>query len=237
MESPRSQPVRGATPPVLRVLLVEDDAGLQVALGERLARAGYAVDVESTGEPVVARATSQAFDVVLLDVMLPTVSGLDICAARREAGLEIPIIMLSACDRVGDRVAAFKLGADDYLIKPFAMAELLARIEARTRRTARGPIHRFGDVEVDVRAATIRRGGLAVELGATEFRLLCYFLERPGETLSRDELLERVWGYKAATASRTLDVHVASLRRKLEPAPRQPRHLLTVHGLGYKLIA
>jgi two-component system, OmpR family, alkaline phosphatase synthesis response regulator PhoP len=236
MDSPRSQPVRGATPPVLRVLLVEDDAGLQVALGERLARAGYAVDVESTGEPVVARATSQPFDVVLLDVMLPTLSGLDICAALREAGLEVPIIMLSAIDRVGDRVAAFKLGADDYLIKPFAMAELLARIEARTRRSAR-LIHRFGDVEVDVRAATIRRGGRAVELGATEFRLLCYFLERPGETLSRDELLEQVWGYKAATASRTLDVHVASLRRKLEPEPRQPRHLLTVHGLGYKLMA
>ena len=224
----------------LRILLVEDDRGLQMTLGDRLAREGYAVEIEGTGEPGLERAKTQPFDLVLLDVMLPKLSGFDVCVALRQAGIDVPIIMLTARGQVGDRVAGLKMGADDYLVKPFEMVELLARIEARIRRAPTrpaAPVYRFGDVTVDVRSSTVTRGGGPVELGAKEYRLLCYFLERPGETISRDELLEQVWGYKAATASRTLDVHVASLRRKLEHEPRQPQHLLTVHGLGYKLIA
>jgi len=222
-----------------RILLVEDDRGLQLTLGDRLAREGYAVEIESTGEPGLERARSQSFDLVLLDVMLPQLNGFDVCVALRQAGIDVPIIMLTARGQLADRVAGLKLGADDYLVKPFEIAELLARIEARVRRTPARPVphvHRFGDVTVDVRSSTIERAGRIVELGAKELRLLCYFLERQGETLSRDELLQQVWGYKAAIASRTLDVHVASLRRKLERQPHRPRHLLTVHGLGYKLV-
>jgi two-component system alkaline phosphatase synthesis response regulator PhoP len=147
--------------------------------------------------------------------------------------------MLTARGQIGDRVAGLKLGADDYLVKPFEMAELLARVEARVRRTSSRPalhVYRFGDVTVDVRKGAIERAGAAIELGAKEYRLLCYFLEREGRALPREELLEQVWGYKAETASRTLDVHVAGLRRKLERQPHQPAHLLTVHGVGYKFV-
>jgi two-component system, OmpR family, alkaline phosphatase synthesis response regulator PhoP len=222
-----------------RILLVEDDQGLQLTIGDRLRSEGYVVAIESQGDAGLARARSEAFDLLLLDVMLPRLSGFDLCVALREAGVDIPIIMLTARGQLADRVAGLKLGADDYLVKPFAMVELLARIEARVRRTpsrSAPPVYRFGDVTVDVRGPTIERAGQAVELAAKELQLLCYFIEHRGKILSRDELLAQVWGYNAATASRTLDVHVAGLRRKLEPQPRQPRHLLTVHGQGYKLV-
>jgi two-component system alkaline phosphatase synthesis response regulator PhoP len=226
-------------PAAPRILLVEDDQGLQLTLGDRLASEGYSVAIEGRGEAGLDRARSEPFDLVLLDVMLPRLTGFEVCVALREAGIDVPIIMLTARGLLADRVAGLKLGADDYLVKPFAMAELLARIEARVRRAparAPSPIYRFGDVTVDVRGPTISRDGQTIELAAKELQLLCYFLEHRGKTLSRDELLEQVWGYKAATASRTLDVHVAGLRRKLEPQPHQPRHLVTVHGQGYKLI-
>jgi DNA-binding response OmpR family regulator len=220
-----------------RILLVEDDRGLQLTLGDRLAREGYAVEIEGRGEPALERVRHQPFDLLLLDVMLPALSGFDVCAALRHAGIDVPIIMLTARGQVGDRVKGLRLGADDYLVKPFEMVELLARIEARIRRARPvRSLHRFGDVSVDVRRGAVERAGAPVELGAKELQLLCYFVEHAGQTLARDELLEQVWGYKAATASRTLDVHVANLRRKLEVEPHHPRHLLTVHGLGYKLV-
>jgi two-component system, OmpR family, alkaline phosphatase synthesis response regulator PhoP len=226
-------------PAAPRILLVEDDQGLQLTLGDRLASEGYSVAIEGRGEAGLDRARTEPFDLVLLDVMLPRLSGFDVCVALRESGVDVPIIMLTARGQLQDRVAGLKLGADDYLVKPFAMAELLARIEARVRRApsrASSRVHRFGDVTVDLGGPRIERAGQAVELAAKELQLLCYFVEHRGKTLSRDELLEQVWGYKAATASRTLDVHVAGLRRKLEPQPHQPRHLVTVHGQGYKLI-
>jgi len=224
--------------PVLRILLVEDDRGLQLTLGDRLTREGHAVEIEADGEQGLRRAMEQPYDLILLDVMLPRRDGFDVCVALREAGVEAPIIMLTARGQLADRVAGLKLGADDYVVKPFDMVELLARIEARVRRARpASQVYRFGEVTVDVRGARCERAGRAVELGSKEFRLLCYFLERQGDTVSRDELLAQVWGYKAATASRTLDVHVASLRRKLEAQPHRPRYLLTVHGLGYKLVA
>jgi len=225
-----------STTTALRILFVEDDQGLQLTLGDRLAREGYAVEAVTTGEPAIERARRQRYDLVLLDVMLPTVDGFEVCATLRRAGIDTPIIMLTARGQVRDRVRGLELGADDYVVKPFEMAELLARIHARVRRTSHRVV-RFGDVTVDVPGARIERGGAAVELGGKELALLCYLVERIGTPLSRDELLEQVWGYKAATSSRTLDVHVASLRRKLEPEPHRPRHLITVHGLGYKLVA
>jgi two-component system alkaline phosphatase synthesis response regulator PhoP len=222
-----------------RVLLIEDDPGLQLTLGDRLAREGYTLDAATDGEDGLAKARAHAYDLVILDIALPRMGGLDVCVALRQGGSDVPILMLTARGALADRVAGLKLGADDYLIKPFEMAELLARVEARVRRAPMRPaphVYRFGDIEVDVQRARVARAGEAVTLGATEYRLLCYFLERAGTALTRGELLARVWGYKAATASRTLDVHVAALRRKLERTPHQPAHLLTVHGLGYKLV-
>jgi len=220
-----------------RILLVEDDPGLQLTLGDRLAREGYAVEALTNGAPALERAQHQPYDLMLLDVMLPEVNGFELCAMLRRSGVDTPIIMMTARSQVGDRVRGLRLGADDYVVKPFEMVELLARIEARVRRSRPRRLFRFGDVIVDVPGARIERSGTVIDLGGKEFQLLCYFLERIGTPLSRDELLEQVWGYKAATASRTLDVHVASLRRKLEPEPHRPRHLITVHGLGYKLVA
>jgi two-component system alkaline phosphatase synthesis response regulator PhoP len=222
-----------------RILVTEDDPGLQLTLGDRLTREGYAVEIASTGEDALKRARSRPFDLVILDVMLGGMSGFDVCVALRQAGLDVPVLMLTARGQLSDKLAGLKLGADDYMVKPFEMAELLARIEVRLRRTGSRPaphIHHFGDVRVDTRSATVERGGRKVELSAKEFRLLCYFLEHEGATLSRDELIERVWKYDPATSSRTIDVHVAGLRRKLERSAHRPAHFVTVHGLGYRFV-
>jgi two-component system alkaline phosphatase synthesis response regulator PhoP len=222
-----------------RILVVEDDPGLQLTLGDRLEQEGYAVEIATTGEDALVRAGSRSFDLVLLDVMLPGMSGFDVCVALGEAGLDVPILMLTARGQLSDKLAGLKLGADDYIVKPFEMAEVLARIEARLRRTPRHPapnLHQFGDVRVDTRSATVQRAGRVVDLSAKEFRLLCYFLEHEGATLSRDELIERVWKYDPATSSRTVDVHVAGLRRKLERSAHRPAHFVTVHGLGYRFV-
>jgi two-component system, OmpR family, alkaline phosphatase synthesis response regulator PhoP len=223
-----------------RILVVEDDAGLQLTLGDRLTREGYEVQIAKTGEEGLDLLARETFDLVLLDVMLPKMSGFDVCEALRESGHDIPVLMLTARGQLTDKLTGLALGADDYLVKPFEMAELLARIEVRFRRmTARPPAHVrcFGDVRVDPRSSTVERDGKAIELSAKEYRLLCYFLEREGVMLSREELLERVWGYDPATTSRTVDVHVAGLRRKLERSPHRPAHFLTVHGMGYKFMA
>jgi len=170
--------------------------------------------------------------------------GFDVVRVLRAKGLATPVLMLTARGQVADRVVGLKLGADDYLTKPFEVIELLARLEALQRRTqgpASGAVgdpgharHRFGDVVVDVRRAEVTRGDGPVDLSAKEFQLLRYFLEHRGATLSREELLQEVWGYQSTPSTRTVDVHVAWLRQKLEPNPKLPRHILTVHGLGYK---
>jgi two-component system alkaline phosphatase synthesis response regulator PhoP len=224
-----------------RILLVEDEAGLRLSLTDRLASEGYSVETAADGEDGLARAFRDAFDLVILDVMLPRKSGFDVCRELRQKGVTTPILMLTARSQVVDRVVGLKLGADDYLAKPFEMAELLARVEARLRgRTTEGrppDRYRFGDVQVDFRRAEVERGGDPVELSAKEFQLLRYFVEHRGATLTRDELLNGVWGYDAMPTTRTVDVHVAWLRRKLEPNPRRPQFILTLHGLGYKFVA
>ena len=221
-----------------RILLVEDDPGLRLMLSHRLGCEGYRVETAPDGEAGLHRATEERFDLVVLDVMLPGRSGFDVCQTMRFGGIETPVILLTARGEVADRVNGLKLGADDYLTKPFEMAELLARVEARLRRDrgrpAAPPAYRFGSVDVDFRRTEVHRDGQRVELSAKEFRLLRYLISRRGETLSRNELLDEVWGYDANPTSRTVDVHVAWLRRKLEENPRQPRHILTIHGLGYK---
>jgi two-component system alkaline phosphatase synthesis response regulator PhoP len=222
-----------------RVLLVEDEPGLQLVLSDRLAAEGYTVEMAGDGESGLARATGEPFDVIVLDVMLPKRDGLDVAKTLRQQGLQTPILMLTAKGQVVDRVVGLKLGADDYLTKPFEMIELLARIEALLRRApaAAGIAlerYSFGDIVVDVRKAEVTREGAPVELSAKEFYLLRYFIEHRGATLSREELLQQVWGYQASTSTRTVDVHVAWLRQKLEPNARIPQYIVTIHGLGYK---
>ncbi len=223
-----------------RILLVEDEPGVRLTVEDRLKSEGYAVECAVDGDEGSKRATNEPFDLVILDVMLPKRSGFDVCRDIRQRGLNTPVLMLTARTQVTDRVVGLKLGADDYLMKPFAMAELLARIEARLRRkeaeAPRPGAYRFGDVVVDFRKAEVEREGRSVSLSAKEFQLLRYFIENKGATLSRDELLDHVWGYDAMPSTRTVDVHVAWLRRKLEPNPRHPQYIVTLHGLGYKFV-
>jgi two-component system alkaline phosphatase synthesis response regulator PhoP len=224
-----------------RILLVEDEPGLVLTLTDRLTGEGYDVESQSNGEAGLERALEGGFDLVVLDVMLPRKSGFDICRDLRARGINTPVLMLTARGQVVDKVVGLKLGADDYLTKPFDMVELLARVEALLRRgpaaqAAGSDVYGFGDVRVDFRKAEVSRGGEAVDLSAREFKLLRYFIEHRGATLSRDELLNGVWGYNAMPVTRTVDVHVAWLRQKLEENPRHPQFIMTVHGLGYKFI-
>ena len=220
-----------------RILVVEDEAGLVLTRTDRLRNEGYEVESAGDGEQGLARALAGRFDLVVLDVMLPKKGGFDVCRDLRRQGVSTPVLMLTARGQVADKVVGLKLGADDYLVKPFEMAELLARVEARLRRreAPAAPLrYAFGDVLVDFRRAEVHRAGQPVELSAKELQLLRYFIEHRGATLSRQELLDRVWGYHAMPSTRTVDVHVAGLRRKLEQEPADPRYILTAHGLGYK---
>jgi two-component system, OmpR family, alkaline phosphatase synthesis response regulator PhoP len=224
---------------VRRILLVEDEPGLVLTLTDRLRGEGYDVESVRDGAAGLARASEGGFDLVLLDVMLPGMSGFDVCQTLRQRGIDTPIVMLTARGQLVDRVVGLKIGADDYIPKPFEMAELVARIEARLRRTppappAAGDGYQFGDVRVDFRRAEVERDGHSVELSAREFQLLRYFIEHRGAALSRDELLNEVWGYHSMPSTRTVDVHVAWLRQKVEPNPKRPQFILTVHGIGYR---
>src|SRR5581483_2274142 len=192
------------------------------------------------GEEGLRKATQDSFDLVILDIMLPRKNGFDVCRDMRMAGLVLPIIMLTARGQTIDKVLGLKIGADDYLTKPFDSMELMARIEALLRRSkapAATGFHEFGSLKVDFRGTSVRRDGKVVPLSAREFQLLRYFIERRGETISRDELLREVWGYNASTFTRTVDVHVASLRQKLEADSKKPTLIVTVQGLGYKFAA
>jgi two-component system alkaline phosphatase synthesis response regulator PhoP len=221
------------------ILLVEDEHALRVTLGDRLRKEGYLVDCAEDGEQAFEKATRLPFDLFILDLMLPGRDGLTLCTDIRAAGLITPVLMLTARGRTADKVSGLKTGADDYVTKPFKMPELLARVEALLRRApvrpaAQPTMYTFGGVRVDLRGTEVVRDGTAVVLSAREFQLLRFLLEHEGTTLSREELLTRVWGYSASTFTRTVDVHVAGLRQKLEEDPRQPKYFLTVKGLGYK---
>ena len=224
-----------------RVLLVEDEAGLRLTLTDRLMSEGYSVETASDGDAGLSEAASGAYDVIVLDVMLPRLNGFDVCREVRRRGVTTPILMLTARGQVVDKVVGLKLGADDYLTKPFETLELMARLEALLRRLpsrvqAGGDTYRFGDVLVDFRRAEVTRAGRPVELSAREFKLLRHFIAHRGETLSRESLLADVWGYDETPLTRTVDVHVAGLRQKIETNPKTPEHLLTIHGLGYKFV-
>lgn len=227
--------------PFPSILLVDDDDSLAALLGSRLRREGY--DVRACSDALCAEEAlkSQTFDIILLDVMLPDRSGFDFCAELRDRNIQTPVLMLSACNGLSDRIAGLKIGADDYLPKPFEVAELLARIEALRRRCGRGASEisrfHFADVCVNFDSQNVSRAGRPVELSRREFQMLCHLIRNRGRVVFRDELLQIVWGYRALPYTRTVDVHMWQLRRKLERNPRQPRFLRTIRGAGYLFVA
>jgi two-component system, OmpR family, alkaline phosphatase synthesis response regulator PhoP len=221
---------------------VEDEPTLAMTLADRLAAEGYTVDHAPTGELAIERAAAEPFDLVLLDIALPGVDGFEVCRQFRQQRLEFPILMLTARSLTVDKVVGLKLGADDYVTKPFEFAELLARIEVLLRRVRTAPpppkgCFRFGGIQVNLRQADVIRDGHLVPLSAREFKLLRYFIEHRGATISREELLQRVWEYDITSCTRTVDIHVAWLRQKLEDNPKYPQWIHTIRGLGYKFTA
>ena len=221
-----------------KVLIVEDDASMMAALRDGFEYEGYAVALARDGADGLRQATESAPDVIILDVMLPKMNGLDVCRDIRKAGNIVPIIMLTARGQEIDKVLGLKLGADDYVTKPFGFLELMARVEAVLRRASgrgtRVEAYEFGGVQADFKKGEVRRNGRLLDLTARELRLLQYFVEHRGEVVGRDQLLDAVWDYDAAPLTRTVDMHVAKLRKKIEDRPAQPRFLVTVHGMGYK---
>jgi two-component system alkaline phosphatase synthesis response regulator PhoP len=227
----------------MKVLLVEDEEGLILTLTDRLRKEGFEVTSATDGETGLRLALEGRFDLIVLDVMLPKKNGLDVCRDLRQRNVSTPILMLTARGETIDKVLGLKLGADDYLTKPFEVMELLARIEALMRRAAQiksgaaaSDSFRFGSVQIDFKRAEVFKNDSPVELSAMEFKVLQYFIENRGKVISRDELLDEVWGYDATPTTRTVDVHIAWLRQKLEENPRYPQHIQTVHGLGYKFV-
>lgn len=223
-----------------KILVVEDEPNMVVGLRDNFEFEGYEVLTARDGVEGLQLALSESPDLVVLDVMMPRMSGLEVCKQLRAQRASIPIIMLTARGQEVDKVVGLELGADDYVTKPFSIRELLARVKAVLRRTSVVPKdrdqHSFGDVEVDLRRCSVVRSGQALDVSSKEFELLKYFICHAGETLSRHQLLEDVWGYEHYPTTRTVDTHLVRLRQKLEPNPEQPQYFLTVHGTGYRFV-
>lgn len=226
----------------MKILLVEDEEGLILTLTDRLQSEGFSVKTATDGESGLASALTENFDLIILDIMLPRKNGYDVCRDLRQKSVETPILMLTAKGETIDKVLGLKLGADDYLTKPFEVMELLARIEALLRRAPKtqgntADAFNFGDVSIDFKRAEVSKENSPVELSAMEFKLLQFLIENRGAVHSRNQLLDEVWGYDAMPTTRTVDVHIAWLRQKLETNPKHPQFIQTVHGLGYKFVS
>ena len=221
-----------------RILVVEDDLSIREGVRDNLRVEGYDVAVAGDGEHALAAAAAQPFDLVILDLMLPRISGYEVCRKLRERGDPARILMLSARGEEADRVLGLDLGADDYLAKPFGVPELLARVRALLRRAqpAALAVLEFGGCRVDFARFEATRDDARLELTRLEYGVLKYLAARDGLAVTRDELLTEVWGHEARLATRTVDNHVATLRAKIEADPAHPRHLLTIHGIGYKFV-
>lgn len=221
------------------ILVVDDEEALRVTLSDRLEREGFVVDTASDGEVAYEKATQLPFDLIILDVMLPFRGGFDICRDLRQAGLATPILLLSARSEIVDKVVGLKLGADDYVSKPFEASELLARVEALLRRapmrSGQGS-RQFGLIRIDLKRGQVTRAGNEIYLTAREMHLLRFLIEHENEVVSRADILSTVWGYKNGTFTRTVDVHIASLRHKLEHDSKRPELILTVLGTGYRFV-
>jgi len=223
-----------------KILIVEDEPNMVAGLRDNFEFEGYQVISAPDGVAGLERALSESPDLVILDVMMPRMSGLDVCKQLKAKKPAIPIIMLTARGQEVDKVVGLELGADDYVTKPFSIRELLARVKAVLRRAGTAAKvaekYAFGEVEVNLRNCQVSRKGKAMDFSSKEFELLKFFLHHPGETLSRDRLLEEVWGYEHFPTTRTVDAHIVRLRQKVEPRPEEPRFILTVHGTGYKFV-
>jgi len=222
-----------------RILLVEDEPGLVLTVSDLLMNEGYEVDTAMDGDAGLLKATSEPFDLIILDVMMPKRNGLDVCRDLRQRGYDTAILMLTAKTQIVDRVVGLKLGADDYLNKPFDPSELLARVEAllrRVKKEGRAQVRsfEFGDVVVDFESGQVTKAGVAVGLASKEMQLLRYLVDRRGKVVTREELLQNVWEYQSDVSSRTIDVHVAWLRQKLEDNQQSPQHIHTIRGKGYR---
>jgi DNA-binding response OmpR family regulator len=223
-----------------KILIVEDEPDMVLGLKDNFEFEGYEVVTEADGQAGLERARALKPDLIVLDVMLPKLSGLEVCKTLRGEGYEGPILMLTARGQEIDKVVGLELGADDYVTKPFSIRELLARVRAVLRRTEgkakRLARYAFADIELDFEAYKATKGGEALDLSPREFELLRYLIERKGETVTRDQLLEDVWGYESYPSTRTVDTHIAKLRGKIGDSGSEPRWILTIHGMGYKFI-
>ena len=224
------------------VLIVEDDRAMAVALSDGFSYEGFTVDVATDGEEGLRLARDSNPDLMILDIMLPKMTGLEICKILRDEGSTLPIIMLTARGQEIDKVLGLKLGADDYVTKPFSFMELRARVDAVLRRSAspgggvNGGTHEFGTLVVDLDHHVASKGGTELNLTPREFRLLGHFIEHRGEIVTREQLLDNVWGYDTIPFTRTVDTHIAKLRKKIEDNPTDPHFIITVHRLGYKFV-
>jgi DNA-binding response OmpR family regulator len=240
LSSKTTQDVGGTAKGMVKILIVEDEPNMVAGLRDNFEYEGYEVITAPDGVAGLERALSDTPDLVILDVMMPRMSGLDVCKQLKAKRPSLPIIMLTARGQEVDKVVGLELGADDYVTKPFSIRELLARVKAVLRRAQPMPkdkeLYRFGDVEVNLKSCQVSRKGKPLEVSSKEFDLLKYFLCHSGEAISRDRLLEEVWGYDRFPTTRTVDAHIVRLRQKVEPTPDDPHFILTVHGVGYKFV-
>ena len=223
-----------------KVLIIEDEPDMVLGLKDNFEYEGYDVVVARDGREGLSRAVSERPDVILLDIMLPKMSGLDVCRELRNQGMDTPVIMLTARGQEIDKVIGLEMGADDYVTKPFSIKELLARVRAQLRRATRQvaevETYTFGDVALNFKRYEATRGGAGLDLSPREFELLKYFIQHRGETITRDQLLDDVWGYDNYPFTRTVDNHIAKLRQKVEAVPADPKYIITVHRVGYKFL-
>jgi DNA-binding response OmpR family regulator len=223
-----------------KVLVIEDDQAMAVALRDGFEYEGYSVMVARDGSTGLRLASEERVDLIILDVMLPKMSGLDICKRLRSAGNNVPVIMLTARGQEIDKVLGLKIGADDYVTKPFSFLELMARVEALLRRASTNTedieTYQLGDVTLNFKKYEATKVGKPLEMSPRELKILKYFIEHRGEVVTRDQLLDAVWGYDRFPLTRTVDMHIAKLRQKIEETPSDPRYIITVHRAGYKFL-
>jgi DNA-binding response OmpR family regulator len=220
------------------ILVIDDDDSLRDTIGLMLENEGFRPILVADGATGLEQAFAAKPHLVLVDLRMPGLTGVEVCKRLRAAGSKVPVIVLSAIGDEIDKVLLLEIGADDYVVKPFGTRELLARIRALLRRSAQGSeaTLSFSDVAIDLDQRTVRRGSAELKLTRAEFNLLAFFLQNPGRALSRDMILNSVWGYESFPNTRTVDAHVVRLRQKLEPDPETPRHFLTMHGVGYRFL-
>jgi two-component system alkaline phosphatase synthesis response regulator PhoP len=223
-----------------RVLIIEDEPDMILGLRDNFEYEGYDVLVARDGKEGLSRALADNPDVILLDIMLPKMSGLDVCRQLRSNGVDTPVIMLTARGQEIDKVIGLEMGADDYVTKPFSIKELLARVRAHLRRSTKQVVdietYTFGDIELNFKKYEAKKDGGEIELSPREFELMKYFIQHRGETITRDQLLDDVWGYDNYPFTRTVDNHIAKLRQKIEQVAAEPKYIITVHRVGYKFL-